>query len=102
MSCGADLSSLARRSRIVATTCLSCRHALLSRRTFDVALVDEASQVSLPAVLGPLTLARSFLLVGDHYQLPPLVTSRQAAQSGLGTSLFRRLSEAAPQVSFIS
>ncbi len=27
--------------------------------------------------LGPLRYANSFLLVGDHYQLPPLVRRRQ-------------------------
>jgi DNA replication ATP-dependent helicase Dna2 len=71
------------------TTCLSCRNPLLAHRTFDVAIVDEASQISLPCVLGPLLRARSFLLVGDHYQLPPLVTSRDAAECGLKDSLFR-------------
>ncbi len=63
-----------------------------------MAILDEASQVTLPASLGPLMLGRSFLLVGDHYQLSPLVVSREAAQGGLGVSLFRRLSEAHPQV----
>jgi DNA replication ATP-dependent helicase Dna2 len=36
--------------------------------------------------------------VGDHYQLSPLVVSPRAAEGGLGTSLFRRLCEAQPQV----
>lgn len=52
----------------------------------------------LPAALGPLLKARSFVLVGDHNQLPPLVTSRQAEAGGLGESLFKRLSDAHPQV----
>ena len=47
--------------------------------------------------MGPLCLARSFLLVGDHYQLSPLVTSEAARAGGLGTSVFRVRSEAAPQ-----
>jgi DNA replication ATP-dependent helicase Dna2 len=85
----ASVARLASSARIVATTCLSCRNPLLAHRTFDVAIVDEASQISLPCVLGPLLRARSFLLVGDHYQLPPLVTSRDAAECGLKDSLFR-------------
>ena len=56
------------------------------------------AQVSLPACLGPLAMARSFVLVGDHYQLPPLVVSPAALAGGYGESLFRRLSEAHPQV----
>ncbi|KAF5826217.1 AAA domain-containing protein [Dunaliella salina] len=42
-------------------------------------------------------MARSFVLVGDHYQLPPLVASPAALAGGYGESLFRRLSEAHPQ-----
>ena len=41
---------------------------------------------------------RAFTLVGDHYQLPPLVTSKAAEEGGLGVSLFKRLCEAHPQV----
>ncbi|GAX73854.1 hypothetical protein CEUSTIGMA_g1304.t1 [Chlamydomonas eustigma] len=92
-----DVQHIATHSRIVATTCLSCRHALLSQRTFDVVIVDEASQISVPAIVGPLCLARSFVLIGDHYQLSPLVTNKRAQEAGLGTSLFRMLCQAAPQ-----
>ena len=42
---------------------------------------------------------RAFTLVGDHYQLPPLVTSREAEEGGLGISLFKRLCDSHPQVS---
>lgn len=46
--------------------------ALLERR-FDVVLVDEAGQVSLPHGTSALALADRHVLVGDHRQLPPLV-----------------------------
>ena len=55
-------------------------------------------QMVLPASLGPLLKARSFVLVGDHNQLPPLVTNKDAEAGGLGESLFKRLSDAHPQV----
>lgn len=42
-------------------------------------------------------LASTFVLVGDHYQLPPLVQSTEARENGMGISLFCRLSEAHPQ-----
>ncbi|KVI08000.1 Dna2 [Cynara cardunculus var. scolymus] len=47
--------------------------------------------------LGPLMFALMFVLVGDHYQLPPLVQSTEARENGMGVSLFCRLSEAHPQ-----
>lgn len=46
---------------------------LFARRYFDYCIVDEASQVTLPTCLGPLRYADRFVLVGDHFQLPPLV-----------------------------
>lgn len=75
---------------VVATTCLSIdqyvyltfdtitiliSHSspLFLRRHFDYCIVDEASQITLPTCLGPLRYADKFVLVGDHFQLPPLV-----------------------------
>ncbi|KAK3669509.1 DNA replication endonuclease-helicase Dna2 [Recurvomyces mirabilis] len=84
-------------SRIVATTCMGTNHALFRRRAFDVCIVDEASQITLPTALGPLLHARKFVLVGDHFQLPPLVQNRRALEGGLDVSLFRQLSEEHPE-----
>jgi hypothetical protein len=91
-----ELSVLARRTPIVATTCLGVSHALFQQRQFDVCIVDEASQITQPICLGPLRFANSFVLVGDHYQLPPLVRSAECREGGMSVSLFRRLCEAAP------
>ena len=71
--------------------------ALFSRRKFDVCIVDEASQITLPTCIGPLRFAETFVLVGDHHQLPPLVRSRDAKKKGLEVSLFRLLCDAHPQ-----
>src|SRR5258708_13498606 len=58
---------------------------------FDVAIIDEASQLTIPAILGALRLAKRFILVGDEKQLPPLVLSKEAAGKGLADSLFSYL-----------
>jgi len=87
---------LAARS-VVGTTALALAHAPLWQRTFDVCVVDEAGQTTEPVCLGPLRLSRRFVLVGDHYQLPPLVSEARAAARGLGVSLFQRLSDAHPR-----
>jgi len=72
-----------KRARIVATTALSIpRSSLLLGEHFDVVIVDEAGQISQPAVLGALMAADSFVMVGDHLQLPPLVSSELSAQGG--------------------
>ncbi len=55
---------------------------------FDVAIIDEASQLTIPAILGALRFVKRFILVGDDKQLPPLVLSKEAAKQGLVDSLF--------------
>lgn len=83
--------------QIVATTCMGTNHALFQRRAFDVCIVDEASQITLPTSLGPLLHARKFVLVGDHFQLPPLVQNRAALEGGLDISLFKQLTQRFPE-----
>jgi DNA replication ATP-dependent helicase Dna2 len=84
-------------SKVVATTCLGINHGLFNARTFDYCIVDEASQITLPVCLGPIRHARTFILVGDHYQLPPLVQNKEAQEGGLSVSLFKLLSDAHPE-----
>ncbi|BDD58467.1 hypothetical protein MAP00_003745 [Monascus purpureus] len=83
-------------SQVVATTCLGINHAIFNQRIFDYCIVDEASQITLPVCLGPIRMARSFILVGDHYQLPPLVQNKEAQEGGLDISLFKLLSDSQP------
>jgi hypothetical protein len=75
----ADLSSvfereLARYADVVGATCIGTdTSALVSRLDFDLAIVDEAGQISTPNLLVPLVRARRAILVGDHKQLPPFL-----------------------------
>ncbi|KAI2794842.1 hypothetical protein POX_a01443 [Penicillium oxalicum] len=82
--------------QVVATTCLGINHNIFNQRIFDYCIVDEASQITLPVCLGPIRMARTFILVGDHYQLPPLVQNKAAQEGGLDVSLFKLLSDAQP------
>ncbi|KAJ2892589.1 hypothetical protein MKZ38_009595 [Zalerion maritima] len=82
---------------IVATTCLGTSHPLFHERKFDYCIVDEASQITLPICIGPIRMARRFVLVGDHYQLPPLVQNEEARRGGLDVSLFKLLSDSHPE-----
>jgi superfamily I DNA and/or RNA helicase len=64
---------------------------VLGQRTFDLAVIDEASQSTEPASWLPLLRCQRVVLAGDHCQLPPTVLSQEAAQQGLGVSLMERL-----------
>lgn len=88
-----ELKKLYESKRVVATTCLGSNHVLFStqHQMFDVCIVDEASQVTQLACIGPLFSAKKFILVGDSKQLPPVVQSKQAKALGMDQSLFELL-----------
>lgn len=84
---------------VVATTCLGIKDLLFSMKTrdFDYVILDEASQISLPVALGPLRFGNKFIMVGDHYQLPPLVKNVIAKENGFEESMFKQLCEKQPE-----
>jgi DNA replication ATP-dependent helicase Dna2 len=90
-----ELAGELRESSVVAATTASCGSSVLRQAEFDVALVDEAGQLTEPGVLSALNLAERFVLVGDHQQLPPVVQ----AENELQESLFERLMETYPDAS---
>jgi DNA replication ATP-dependent helicase Dna2 len=57
---------------------LVCLSIVFRRKRFDYCIVDEASQITLPVCVGPLQYADRFVLVGDQYQLPPIVKSQSS------------------------
>jgi len=76
---------------IVAATTSTCGSRAMREQSFDVAVIDEATQLTEPDTLAALTLADRFVLVGDHEQLPPVVSTE-----GMGASLFERLMDEHP------
>ncbi|WP_424004659.1 AAA domain-containing protein [Haloarcula salina] len=81
-------------AQVVAATTATCGGTTLQTQAFDVAVVDEAGQLTEPGTLAATTLADRFVLVGDHQQLPPVV---QSEDETLSTSLFERLIDAHPE-----
>ena len=73
---------------ILATNSSSALEAI-ARVKFDVAVIDEASQATIPSVLIPIAKAHSFILAGDHKQLPPTIISDRAG--ALSKTLFEEL-----------
>ena len=74
-------STLADARIVVATTStMNSNAALFNIKYFDLAIIDEASQILEPNIIGLLTsqhrggrAIRKFILIGDHKQLPAVV-----------------------------
>jgi len=68
----------------------------LRSAAFEMAIVDEAAQLTEPLTLGLILRARRFVLIGDDRQLPPVVRARE-----LGQSMFERLKREPQNVTLI-
>ena len=88
----AEVAETLETAPVVAATTASCGSRTLREMDFDVAVVDEASQLTEPGTLAAINLADRFVLVGDHRQLPPVVR----AENDLQESLFERLIDRYP------
>lgn len=105
-------STLSEAQIIVATTStMNSRSALFNIKHFELVIIDEASQILEPNIVGILTARQEegraidrFILVGDHKQLPAVVQQQGEADventssvlenihlSSCSNSLFERL-----------
>ncbi len=81
-------STLAEAQIIVATTStMNSRSALFNIKHFDLVIIDEASQILEPNIVGILTARQEegraidrFILVGDHKQLPAVVQQQESLE----------------------
>jgi len=76
-------------SDVILSTNSSAALESIARTKFDVAIIDEASQATIPSVLIPISKAHRFILAGDHKQLPPTIISDKAHE--LEKTLFEEL-----------
>ncbi|WP_407392994.1 IGHMBP2 family helicase [Methanobrevibacter sp.] len=77
------------KSNVILATNSSAALEAIARVKFDVAIIDEASQATIPSVLIPIAKANRFILAGDHKQLPPTIISDKAG--ALEKTLFEEL-----------
>jgi DNA replication ATP-dependent helicase Dna2 len=87
---------------VAATTTSAAVSFIFDRLKFDAAVIDEASQIPEPSVFSVITRADKFIMVGDLYQLGPVVRSEYNVSDdenliigagGLKKTLFERLWE---------
>lgn len=79
-------STIADARIVVATTStMNSNAALFNIKHFDLAIIDEASQILEPNIIGLLTVRHAerraidqFILIGDHKQLPAVVQQSDA------------------------
>jgi len=58
-------------AEVVLCTNSSAALDFLRNFEFDTAVIDEATQATIPSILIPICKAKNYILAGDHKQLPP-------------------------------
>ena len=85
-----DLSSAyAMSMNVFGATCIHIASAKYSKfdLKFDYVIMDEASKASPAETLVPINMARNIILIGDHKQLPPVITSEDAIKKKVKSEL---------------
>lgn len=67
-----DIFKKLKRTRIIISTISSLytNHEIFKIKTFDIAIIDEASQILEPQIMGVISKVAKFILIGDENQLP--------------------------------
>jgi predicted DNA helicase len=86
-------------AQVVLCTNSSAALEFLRDFEFDSAVIDEATQATIPSILIPICKAKKFILAGDHKQLPPTVLSEKA--KALSETLFEKLIQRYPEKSVL-
>jgi DNA replication ATP-dependent helicase Dna2 len=78
-----DLLDIISGHRIVISTVatLLSRPQILKHKNFSTAIIDEASQILEPMMVGILPHFKRFILIGDHKQLPAVVLQDRASSA---------------------
>ena len=79
---------------IVGATPFALRTSRLSQVEFDTIIFDEASQITLPLAVMGMLAGQKYIFFGDHYQLPPVLTTAMTG-GAFRSSVFERLVDGA-------
>jgi DNA replication ATP-dependent helicase Dna2 len=70
-----DLAPIDGQAFIVGGTVHALYTSRLANTQFDVIIADEASQLNLVQAAGALLAGTKFVFIGDHQQMPPIITA---------------------------
>lgn len=84
-----DVCEVIQNAQIVVGTVSSLvsHNEIFKLRSFDVTIIDEASQILEPQIIGLLTQVGKFIMIGDHKQLPAVVAQNDECSNVTSTIL---------------
>lgn len=76
------LTAMMMETNIIGSTCIHIASSKYSKVNFrfDYVIMDESSKASPAETLVPINMGNNVVLIGDHKQLPPVVTREEAVR----------------------
>jgi superfamily I DNA and/or RNA helicase len=77
------LTAMIRKKNIIGATCIhiaSSQYKKIHDLKFDYVIMDESSRATPSEALVPINMGKKVVLIGDHKQLPPVVTRDEAVK----------------------
>lgn len=83
------LTSMMLQTNIMGATCIHIASSKYSKVNFrfDYVIMDESSKASPAETLVPINMGQNIILIGDHKQLPPVVTREEAVKKNVKAEL---------------
>ncbi|MEJ6584023.1 MAG: AAA domain-containing protein [Crocinitomicaceae bacterium] len=75
---------------VIIGTPIGLKNALPSTAQFDVLVIDESGQMIEPMAWVVFPFAKTWVLAGDPFQLPPTVLSAEATKNGFNISILEQ------------
>lgn len=89
-------------AQVITATLVGASNRLLERLKFRTVVIDEAAQALEPGTWIPISKASKVVLVGDPFQLPPTVKSREAQKGGFNVTLLEKAIDRLSDVSLLN
>jgi superfamily I DNA and/or RNA helicase len=76
------LTAMMMQTNIIGATCIHIASSKYSKVDFkfDYVIMDESSKASPAETLVPVSMGKNIILIGDHKQLPPVITREDAVE----------------------
>ena len=83
------LTAMMLQTNIMGATCIHIASSKYSKVNFrfDYVIMDESSKASPAETLVPINMGQNIILIGDHKQLPPVVTREEAVKKNVKAEL---------------
>ena len=90
------------KAEVILGTPIGLKNALPATSEFDVLFIDEAGQMIEPMAWVVIPFAKTWVLAGDPFQLPPTVLSDEARQKGFNISILERSFKNCKNICFLN